>query len=82
MTIVGQRPAFLKCVKTKAVKMLNKIVIRGVSQLTILLSWQEMVRWGILPLQFPYPTTEKNFVNRVYSTEDETENEEDEANFV
>ena len=74
LTIVGQTRTFLKCVKTGALKMLNAIIIKGASKQTILLSWQDMVSWGILPLQFPYPTVEKNFVNRVYSTEDETEN--------
>ena len=43
--------AFLKCVVTGAIKILHGIVIKGASQQTILLSWQEMVSWGILPIK-------------------------------
>ena len=38
LSIVGQTRIFLTCVKTKAKKMLNAIVIRGAAEQTILLS--------------------------------------------
>ena len=68
--IVGQTRAF-KCVVTGAIKMLHGIAIKGASEQTILLSWQEMVSWGILPIQYPYPSV--NSVNRVFSTEETLE---------
>ena len=80
LTTVGQTRAFLKCVVTGPMKMLHGIVIRAASKQTILLSWQEMLSWGILPIQYPYPST--NSANRVSSSEETPEDEEETQNSV
>ena len=68
--------SLLKCVKTGSLKMLNACTIQG----AILLSWQVIVSLGSLPLQFPYPMTERTFLNRGSNMEDKTEDEDDKAN--
>ena len=41
-----------------------------------------MVSWGILPLQFPYPTCQKNFVNRIQEVDSESDEDEEEKDMV
>ena len=71
LTIVGQTKAFLKCVVTGSLKMLHGIVIRNASEQAILLSWQEMLAWGILTPQYPYPSTNTSF--RTFNSEEAPE---------
>ena len=56
------------------------LTIGGASEQTILLSWQEMLSWGILPIQYPYPSN--NSANRVSSSEETPEDKEETQNAV
>ena len=81
--IVGQCKAFLKCVVTGSLKMLHGIVIRGASEQSILLSWQEMLAWGILSPHYPYPFSHtSNTSFRTFNTDELPETEEPEGSAV
>ena len=78
--IVGQTKAFLKCVTTGSIKMLHAIVIRGASEQCILLSWQEMLAWGILSPNYPYPSSNNSF--RTFDPDESSDEEESDKSAV
>ena len=83
LTIVGQTKAFLKCMVTGSLKMLHGIIIRNASEQAILLSWQEMLAWGILTPQYPYPSTNSsNSSFRTFNSEKDQEGKEDDQSAV
>ena len=71
LKLVGQTKMFLRIKGSHSIKLVHAIVVSGAAAQEILLSWQEMIAWGILGPNFPYPPD----INRCNKMMDKEEKE-------